>query len=189
MDDLLVSMARSGDHRALEVLWNRHKERIRRIAKHYLTNKEDTEDVVSMVFIRMTAFMKYYECRNKFSGWINTITANIAKETLASQKRQQQIPRMEVATHKNAVDDYVTNKIHAEEVVRVVSSMQEQYRMPLVDFANNVSYADMAAKYDVPIGTVKSRLFQARKRFEKKWNAQEARCRLGTSQNAPKTCP
>jgi len=189
MDDLLVSMARSGDHRALEILWNRHKERIRRIAKYYLTSKEDTEDVVSMVFIRMTAFMKYYECRNKFSGWISTITANIAKETLASQKRQQQIPRMEVATHKNAVDDYVTNKIHAEEVVRVVSSMQEQYRMPLVDFANNVSYADMAAKYDVPIGTVKSRLFQARKRFEKKWNAQEARCRLGTSQNAPKTCP
>jgi RNA polymerase sigma factor (sigma-70 family) len=76
VEQQLVAAARSGDRGAFEALVTTHKSHISRVAFIITRNREDSEDVAQMVFLKAFANLQSFEGRSSFLTWLTRIAVN-----------------------------------------------------------------------------------------------------------------
>ena len=139
-----------------------------------LITKQDNEDLEQEVFIK--AWRGKYKEQGSFKSWINTIAKNVAKDYLRSSWFKN--------TQKSDNDDYVLdsikdNKISPEDKVlsferqkRIISAIEElkpklKETIMLCEI-QGYTYEEAAKKLGCPIGTIKSRIYNAKKELAEK---------------------
>ncbi len=128
------------------------------------------EDIEQEVYIRTFKNLNKYEERNKFSSWISVITANICRDYLKSaffknKKNTLYDEDMVLSAKSNSQPERIlTQKERQKAVLKAVNLLPSKLKKVIILYEfEDLSYEQISKKLNIPIGTVKSRISNARK--------------------------
>lgn len=135
------------------------------------TNREEAKDLLQETTLRALDNQdKYYENVN-FKGWVFTIMHNIFVNNYRRAVRSQtMVDQTDNLYHLNMPQDsgfdtpegsYTIAEIH-----KIINNFADEYKLPFTMHLSGYKYEEIALKLNLPIGTVKSRIFFARKRLQ-----------------------
>ena len=148
---------------------NNNKQNVRNIIR--LITKETNEDLEQEVFVRVWKNQDKYEEQGNFKTWINTIAKNISKDYLKSSDRkvQQNSTADEeiinsIKDNKSTPDGALMAKIRQKRIIQAIDELKPKFKeVIMLSDIEGYTYEEIAKKLNVPIGTVKSRIYNAKK--------------------------
>jgi RNA polymerase sigma-70 factor, ECF subfamily len=165
-EELLASHLR-GDQRAFGQLVSRHERRVYGICLRMLGNREDAQDAAQEAFLAALRRASTFRQAAAFSTWLYRIAVNAATDQARRRGRTRAVPlepddaggpvlAHDPSDHGDAVATAVT-------VQAALARISEEFRAAVVlcDLLR-LPYAEAAAVLEVPVGTVKSRVFRGR---------------------------
>lgn len=167
-DDDLLARIRAGDQLALQTLYGRHHVKVFRFALRLLRSEPSAEDVVSEVFIDVWRNAANFEGRSEASTWLLAIARNKAY-SLLRRRREDELDEDSAAAIEDESDnpEVTLQKKSKGDVLRAcLSALSPQHR-EVVDlvYYHDKSIEEVALIVGAPEGTVKTRMFHARKRL------------------------
>jgi RNA polymerase sigma-70 factor (ECF subfamily) len=140
-----------------------------RVAYGVLRHREDAEEVAQEAFARAYVRFETLRDRERFRAWLVRITWRLAIDRHRSNRRRQQreqvIDEVVDAAHDDA-EDRAALRQRQERLWQAVDELPETLRSVIVLAAlQGYDVREVATLLDLPEGTVKSRLFTARKRL------------------------
>jgi RNA polymerase sigma-70 factor (ECF subfamily) len=172
--DLVLQM-QQGSLDALGKLYDEHNRMVYRTALAILGDPEQAADLLQDVFLRLYRFADRIEPDRPLEPWLYRMTANLSY-TWAKRRRWQQ-PLEDIAEWFSGDDGrQPTHQLEQDETARAlddaIQRLPDQQRIVVVmHYVNEASLEEIAAILDVPVGTVKSRLYYARKALKRRLDA------------------
>lgn len=165
----LLERCRKGDERAWAELVNRYWGLAFRIAYRILRNKEDAEDAAQEAFVQVYRSLPTFQHRSNFRTWFYRIVVRTAMAHLPTTPTEPLEKSLEAEVLERAYED-PEKIVLAHEKERLfdwaIEQLPPDWRAILVlREIEGLSYAEIAEILGIPIGTVESRLFRARKRL------------------------
>ena len=158
----LVRLAQRGDRHAFGRLVRRHQRRVFAIGLRWLRNAEDADDLVQETFVRAWQALPGFDDTRAFPPWLVTIAVNRAKTKLSRVRPDEEIDETVVWEGPSPEED-TERAILARDVNAALAALPEEQRIVLhLRAVEDLSYREIAAALDVPVGTVMSRLSRAR---------------------------
>jgi RNA polymerase sigma-70 factor (ECF subfamily) len=172
-DHALVEAAAAGDAVAAETLICRYQTRMFNFARTLTANDSDAEDVAQETFLRAFRGLGQFRGESSFKNWLYRIASNVARSHLGKRVRQGSVWDRRVEADDAAEHAPVDPAETAEDSVirrdlldRSLSALSDDLRMALVlHDVEGLEYREIAVVLSVPIGTVMSRIFRARRRL------------------------
>ena len=172
-DQALVAAAQAGDADAVAALVHRYKTRIFNFALAMTGNGADAEDLAQETFIRAFGALHRFRGDGSFKNWLYRIAANAAHSLRGARLRQSAVWDVRVESdevaerHMAARDDSVERQaIRRQAIDRALAALPVDLRTAVVlHDVEGLEYHEIAEATDVPIGTVMSRIFRARRRL------------------------
>ena len=172
-DDLAHETAQADTRREFEARLTDCGPLAYRVARGVLRNTADAEDVAQEAMLRAYRQFERLRDRNKFRGWLVRIAFRLALDRLRSAKRRElrdtlwSKPEYQPRP-ANAEDLAVSNEFQAH-LDDALAELPEKLRLVLLLAAMEGHTIDeIASMLGVPVGTVKSRIFIARKKLAEK---------------------
>ena len=168
-DFTLVKRFIDGEESAFNQLVVRHKERVRNIIYITINHAGFVDDIAQDVFVKVYRNLHHFRFESQFSTWIYRITINKCKDHLRKIKvRRMFVPLLDsfdkADQFKNETEESDTSEI----VRNAISKLPERLKIPLLlKDIEGFSYQEIAESVQCEIGTVKSRIFRARKKLKK----------------------
>ncbi len=161
-DAALVAAAKAGDLNAFEALVRRHTKAVYAHALRFFGDRCAAEDISQEVFVKVYRSLDTFDERARFSTWLFRVTRNCClDEVRAGRRRPESIDPLEI--HKSSPD-------FADEVVLTAAIELATRALPPEDrdalsavAAFGLTYVEAGKALGVPAGTVKSRVFRARR--------------------------
>ncbi len=140
-------------------------------------DRDAAEDLTQETFLRAHRFWERYERGTNVKSWLFTICRNTYLHESQRARSQRELPAADLDAHVEALSaasafekttpnperDFFQRLID-DEVVAAIDALPEEFREVLVlSDLGDLEYAEIATVLDVPLGTVKSRLFRARR--------------------------
>src|SRR5689334_13322773 len=178
-DLALVHLAQSGDARAFEALVVKYQRRIARHVARYVRRASDVEDVVQDTFIRAYRGLASFRGDSAFYSWLYRIATNVALSALKRDPAPvllgDDAPDERDDAFEPGVSDsedperrMIASQI-ADAVQAALARLQPDLAQPLMLFeVEGKSYAQIAQMLDVPVGTVRTRIYRAREFIAKR---------------------
>lgn len=179
-DQDLVVRAQAGDRRAFDLLCLKYQQRIVKLALRYVREPAEALDIAQEAFIKAYRALPGFRGDSAFYTWLYRIAINAAKNHLAVRDRRHvAIDAMEagedaaeVATllrcddtpERLAMQDDLRRTIEA-----AVAALPDDLRTAiLLREVDGLSYEEIAAAMECPVGTVRSRIFRAREAIDER---------------------
>lgn len=191
VDQQLVERAQSGDKHAFELLVAKYQRRLGRLISRFVRDAAEAEDVTQDAFIKAYRALPAFRGDSAFYTWLYRIGINTAKNHLLALGRRAPTSTTFDSEDAEEFEDAALlhevstpeNELMSKQVVDVVNASLQQLpddlRMALtLREIEGLSYEEIAAVMNCPIGTVRSRIFRAREAV-----ADNLRPLLGTSDN------
>ncbi len=134
------------------------------------SNREAAEDLLQDTTLKALDNEEKFVENTNFKGWIFTIMRNIFINNYRQTVRQATVvDRTEDLYHLNISQDSGLDtpdgSYAVQEITEVLNSFSDEFRIPFNMHVAGYKYNEIAEKLDLPLGTVKSRIFFARKRL------------------------
>lgn len=148
---------------------NANKQNIKNIIK--LITKQENEDIEQEVYIKLWKNADKYEERGSFKSWVNTIAKNTSKDYLKSAvvKNEQNSTSDEfvlcsIKDKKRTPEDSVITSERQKRIIKAIDALKPKLRetILLCEIYGN-TYEEAAQKLNCPIGTIKSRIYNAKR--------------------------
>jgi len=173
--NLLAKRAADGDTAAFEELVRMHQNQVYTMALRFTGSKEDALDISQEAFLRVWRALPNYKADSKFSTWLYRIVSNICTDHHRKNSRIQSIS----LTQGDEADDETQTELPDEtqspersfELTELsdalkgaIESLKPELREVFVmREIGDMSYSEISEALSLEEGTVKSRLFRARK--------------------------
>ncbi len=180
-DEKLVRLLKRGDGDAFAELMDRYKGQVFGTAYRYLGNREDAADVAQEVFVKVYRSVGRFAGRSKLSTWLYRIVVNTSLNWRRNSRRRgehmaQSVEQMAEMGMANQFDVPISGgaapvrNLERRELADLLQakleSLPEKYRMVFIlREMRQMSYDEIAETTGLPVGTVKSRLSEARRRL------------------------
>ena len=173
----LVQRIQSGDSDAFAVLMDLYQKQVYHLALRTVGNPEDAADMMQEAFLRAYRAIGSFRGDSKLSVWLYRLTQNVCIDFLRSRGRKptvsltvenetDEIQELDVADDRFDPEVQYQRKALRDAVRRGLDELPEDYRTILVlREINGLSYAEIGEQLQLEEGTVKSRLFRARKKL------------------------
>jgi RNA polymerase sigma-70 factor (ECF subfamily) len=170
-DERLIFAITNGDSTAFNELYNRYNERLLYYFYRMLGNdKELAQDFLQDLFLKIIDTSHLFDVERKFSTWIFSIAHNMCKNEY--RKRVNRDIIVECAdTDSIPYDEETTNNLsfQIEDVFSCLNEFDEMHRTAfLLKYREGLSIDEISSILELPVGTIKSRLFYTRKKIQKK---------------------
>ncbi len=175
LDQLLVERVQAGDKRAFELLVMKYQRKVHRLLSRFIRDAAEVEDVAQDAFIKAYRALPQFRGESAFYTWLYRIAVNTAKNFLVSQGRRAPTSTDANAEEAETFDDadqlreistpesVLHGKQVAETVNRAMDELPEELKTAItLREIEGMSYEEIAAVMNCPIGTVRSRIFRAR---------------------------
>jgi RNA polymerase sigma-70 factor, ECF subfamily len=167
-DDKLLTRIRAGDSLALQALYARHQVKVFRFALRLLRNEQAAEDIVSEVFIDVWRNATGFEGRSEASTWLLAIARNKAY-SLLRKKKEDALDEDFAAGIEDEADNpevLMQKKTKGDLLRACIGRLSVEHR-EVVDlvYYHDKSIEEVALIVGAPEGTVKTRMFHARKKL------------------------
>ena len=165
----LILAAQSGDAAAFSSLVKQYSRRVYRLAYSFVHNVDDAADIVQEVFIRAFRNLSRFDTTRALYPWLHRITRNLCIN-LRSRKANTEttLPTEEILPAVSA--DPLAVALENERLVTIRQAIDELPAMHreiiVLKHYQECSYAEMAEILDIPIGTIMSRLYNARQKLK-----------------------
>lgn len=173
-DHQLVLRVQKGDKRAFDLLVLKYQYKLQAIVGRFIRDVDEVSDVTQEAFIKAYKALPKFRGDSQFYTWLYRIAINTAKNHLVSRSRRPVNTDIDVedaehfANNEKLIDDTTPeNSMMTDELAAIIkkalSALPEDLRTALTlrEF-NGMSYEDIAAVMNCPVGTVRSRIFRAR---------------------------
>jgi RNA polymerase sigma-70 factor (ECF subfamily) len=174
-DDDLVRRILSGREELFETLVRRYQSRVLGHVARMVGNRDDALDLTQEIFIKVFQALDRYNAQYKFSTWLFRIAGNAAIDHLRKRRPRtiplestdsEGRPAMSSLEYKSRdLDPYgeLRNVQRGEAIVSAIEALPPEFRelITLRHFAG-LSYEEIAEVKQMPLGTVKNKLFRAR---------------------------
>lgn len=175
-DRALVERCQSGDISAFEPLVEKYRDRVWRLAYNYLRDREDAWDVAQEGFVRAWQALPSFRGQSAFYTWLFRIVMNVA----ADRARQRAARGRAFGTERVSEDEMERTTVsegdtpeeatarseQRERIRRALDALPERHRtIIMLSDLEGLSYREIAEVLAIPMGTVMSRLHNARKRL------------------------
>ncbi|MGB0458978.1 MAG: RNA polymerase sigma factor RpoE [Porticoccaceae bacterium] len=173
-DHQLVLRVQKGDKRAFDLLVLKYQYKLQAIVGRFIRDTDEVADVTQEAFIKAYKALPKFRGDSQFYTWLYRIAINTAKNYLVSKSRRPantdiDVEDAEQFSNNDKLIDEATpeNSIMTEELATIIknalNALPEDLRTALTlrEF-EGMSYEDIAAVMDCPVGTVRSRIFRAR---------------------------
>ncbi|GAH65331.1 unnamed protein product, partial [marine sediment metagenome] len=173
-DEDLMWLLRRGKMGAFEALARRYEKKLLNFLYRFVSSREQAEDLVQQTLLKVYHNRLKFKNRGKFSTWMYTIAANLARDYLRKHRKYQFVSLDEpVGESSNIIDFYrepdekKLTSLEAKEMRQVVKMAIDRLPQPqrmaiLLSHFEQMSYEDIARVLNCSKGTVKSRIFRAR---------------------------
>lgn len=136
-----------------------------------LITKETNEDLEQEVFVKVWKNSDKYKEQGSFKSWINTIAKNASKDYLKSvQKRNQDAITNDdevlntIKDKKSTPELKVISNERQRQITKAIDTLKPKFReVVMLCEIYGYTYEEAAFKLKCPIGTIKSRLYNAKK--------------------------
>ncbi|HUF83189.1 MAG TPA: sigma-70 family RNA polymerase sigma factor [Acidimicrobiia bacterium] len=162
-DDALAAAAAAGDRGALELLLDRHADRIHALCRRVIGHPEDALDATQEAMIAVARGIGRFDGRSAFTTWLYRVATNAALDEGRRRSRRPQpvetLPEPP-STSGSPLDTRVGARV---DVDAALARLPEEFRVAVVlrDLCD-LDYAEIADALDVPPGTVRSRIARGR---------------------------
>lgn len=174
-DTLLVNRAQSGDRTAFNALVQKHQARAYQYAYRLTRNPEEASDIVVEAFLRVYNAIHNFKGQSSFITWLYRIMTNCYLDHKKRDKSKRNVSleatlQTESGELTRQIEDsgpspYEQTEKDARSIrmEQAVSQLPDYQRAMIVMYHSEMmSYEEIAAALDLPVGTVKSRLNRAR---------------------------
>ena len=134
------------------------------------SNREVAKDLIQDTYLKALANRDKFADDTNLKAW----TYTIMKNTFINDYRRKVKSKSSLSDPQNGYSMALGNEYpspesayHSDEISRSISQLSEDYRIPFTMFLEGYKYKEIADELDLPLGTVKSRIFFTRKRLEK----------------------
>lgn len=166
-DETLIERTLKGELAAFEILVERHRDVVFRVAAR-IVGREEAQDVSQDSFLRAFHRLEGFRGEAPFRLWLLQITQNVALNALGRKRRQPIAPdpeRVEPTDtdprRQPAME--LERRERRQRLERKLGLLRPEYRTLLVlRELEDLSYEEMAQVLEMPLGTVKGRLHRAR---------------------------
>lgn len=171
-DRELILSLQDGHLEALGALYDRHRRLVYRTALAISGDSEAASDLLHDVFLRLCRFIDNVDPQRPLEPWLYRMTTNLAYDWVKRRKRWTQpleeIAEWLVGSEKNYPYESAEKNDEWLQVQRAVSALPLSQRVVVVlYYLNDLSLQEISDVLDVPVGTVKSRLYYGRLALKK----------------------
>jgi len=180
VDQALVERAQSGDRRAFDLLVLKYQQRVGNLIGRYLRDSSEVLDVTQDAFLKAYRALPGFRGESAFYTWIYRIAINTVKNHMVAQGRRppgddvdaEVAEQLDVGGRLRETStpehELLRDEI-ADNVQAALDGLPEELRTAIVlrEF-EGMSYEEIAAAMECPIGTVRSRIFRARDAIDKR---------------------
>lgn len=173
-DHQLVLRVQKGDKRAFDLLVLKYQYKLQAIVGRFIRDADEVADVTQEAFIKAYKALPKFRGESQFYTWLYRIAINTAKNHLVSKSRRPANTDIDIedaeqfANNDKLIDEASPeSSLMTDELSAIIKNslraLPEDLRTALTlrEF-EGMSYEDIAAVMDCPVGTVRSRIFRAR---------------------------
>lgn len=169
-----VKAAKAGDNVAWNFLYKQHYPWMYATALHICRNIPDAKDAVQEAFV--TAYLKLQQLKDTaaFAGWLKTILIRVCRRNKQQQLYKNINNDISPENDLPPVDEINGKMDWYDRQSKIYTSLSElpdalQSVLLFRYFSNCTSYQEIASMLCIPVGTVRSRLNQARQKLAEEW--------------------
>lgn len=167
----LLAACRAGRRDALEELVSRHYDRIHRLAA-VMAGPAAAADLTQETFLGAVKALPRFRGESAFTTWLISILRNQYLLFLRGRKKWPLAP-LEAEAERLPAPEPSGAEQEAREILSRVDELPEEFRTTLVLYhVDGLKYSEIAGAMGCPVGTVRSRLFEARERLRKRVKAE-----------------
>lgn len=172
-----VESVLGGDVNAFETLVLSYEKNVYNLALRMVKNSEDASDMAQEAFIRAYNSLASFRGESKFSVWLYRIVSNVCLDFLRSRSRHPTVSlsvendegeetELDIPDESQSPEALLERRLTRDSVCRGLDALSEEYRqILLLREIQGLSYDEIAETLSMELGTVKSRIFRARKKL------------------------
>ncbi len=136
------------------------------------SDHEKAQDLLQETFLKALTYRDKFTQNTNFKAWIYTIMKNTfinnyrrnmkAKNTFDASNNEFNMKMTKDKVYPSP-DSFYSSK----EILKSINSLEDEYKVPFKMFLDGYKYKEIAEHLNLPLGTIKSRIFFTRKKLEK----------------------
>jgi len=172
----LIERIQSGDRRAFDELVLGYQNKVIHISYGMLSDYQDACDAAQEVFVKVYRSIDRFRGDSSLSTWIYRITKNVCSDFLRKRKdpylsideEKEEGTKLEIVDTSKSPEQ-IAEKNEIQRIVHeALGELDDNSRLMITMFdLEGLSYEEISAALEIPIGTVKSRLNRAREKLKK----------------------
>jgi len=171
-DERLVELSLGGDRDAFGILVQRYQRRLTAFLSQLVGDMELARELSQEAFVRAWSALERFDPRYRFSTWLFRIAHNLGIDQLR-RRRLQTTPLYRTDSDGDEVEvvvpdldkdplGHLENRALASELRQIIDQLRPEYReLVLLRHFAGLSYQEIADFTNMPLGTVKNKLFRA----------------------------
>ena len=160
--EALIRRVRDGDQEAFRFLVEKYQAPLYALAVARLRDPVQAREVVADTFVRAYLMLAQLQEPARFGAWIRSILHNYCLQALAYRQRQRPLSE-EISDPRISQDEALEGRQLGAALSRALEELPAHLREPvLLHYFFDFSVAELAAWFEIPPGTLKRRLFEAR---------------------------
>jgi RNA polymerase sigma-70 factor (ECF subfamily) len=179
-DKELIERVKNGDKKAYDLLVLKYQQRVINLILRFVKNYADALDVSQETFIKAYKALPNFRGESAFYTWLYRIAVNTAKNHLTVQSRKitksdydvteiEQIEGNMTLTEQTTPENLLLKDELQETVFNTIENLPEDLKSAIMlREIEGLSYEEIAAVMECPVGTVRSRIFRARETIDNK---------------------
>ena len=179
-DLMLVERVQRGEARAFDYLVLRYQHKVLKLIMRYVRDPVEAEDVAQEAFIKAYRALPSFRGDSAFYTWLYRIAINTAKNALVSSKRRPVDYNLDLQDSEQYEMQARLKDSETPEGLLLTDEIRNTVNEAIADFPEDLrtaimlrelegmSYEEIAAAMECPVGTVRSRIFRAREAIDKR---------------------
>lgn len=168
-DEELVPACQAGDGPAWEALVKRHQDRVLNLAYQFTGDRDEARDLAQEIFVRLYLRLDQYDPARPFRFWFNSLARNLCIDHYRSRREKQRLATValeaadRIAAPGPSPDRHLARREERDLILAALDALSAISREAIVlKDLQEMTLEEIARSLDLPIGTVKSRVFRAR---------------------------
>ncbi len=166
-DPALLARVVEGDHDAFTTLMRRHEDRVFAVCLRIMGNRTAALDATQETFLTLYRKASQYRATAAVGTWLYRISVNTCYDLLRKERRRpaESMPDYLDPADPGAEDQYSSVELRPSVEAALATLTPEFRAVVIMSDIEGMSLPDVAETLDIPVGTVKSRLFRARRQL------------------------
>lgn len=145
------------------------QDKLRSFARSLTGDMEDAQDLYQETVLKALRYKDKFNAQTNLKAWMYTIMKNTFINDYRRRKMSKTFlddsPSEYILNGVKSNDESALSQLNASEILEKINNLDDDFKIPFMKYYEGFKYKEISEELDLPIGTVKSRIFLARKKL------------------------